>query len=106
MYFYVPAGNSPKPLRCNLDNLLIQLDPEVTPKWYELGLVIGISKEILDEYCGHSPRECLVEVLDYWLRMGNESLSWRDVAEALKKIKLEQFAVNILKAHQIGMCLC
>ena len=100
------AGISPKPLRCNLENLLIQLDPEVTPKWYELGVVIGLSKEILDKCNSHSPRECLIEVLDFWLRMGSESLTWSDVAETLKKIKLEQFAMNVLKAHQTGMCLC
>ena len=90
------------PLTCNLDNLLIQLGTEVIPKWYDLGLVIGIAKEILDEYSTHPARECLVDVLDYWIRNSCDVLTWRDVAETLKEIRLHELAE---RAYQIGTFL-
>ena len=92
-------------ITCNLDNLLIQLGTEVIPKWYDLGLVVGIAKEILDEYSTHPARECLVEVLDYWIRNSRDVLTWRDVAETLKEIGLHELAENVLRTYQIGTFL-
>jgi hypothetical protein len=52
----------------NLENLLIQLRSQVTPKWYQFGLVVGIDKKVLDGYTSYSPEVCVIEVLDQWLR--------------------------------------
>lgn len=87
---------------CNLDNLLIQLSSQVTPKWYQFGLVAGIAKMTLDRYPSYSPKECLVEVLDYWLRNNPHTPTWRDVAEVLKEIELSQLADDILKVYKTG----
>ena len=54
----------------NLDNLVTQLRPHITPKWYEFGVAIGVAKEVLEKCLGYPPEECIVEVLDYWLRTG------------------------------------
>ena len=90
----------------NLDNLLIQLRSHMTPMWKEFGLVVGIPEEVLDRYSSYPPEECLVEVLDYWLRMchtvGNK-LTWRDVAKILKEIGLYQLAESILNVYQTGI---
>ena len=89
----------------NLNSLLIQLRSHVTPMWKELGLVIGIVEEVLDRYSSYPPEECLVEVLDYWLRKYHTTknkLTWRDVAEAVKEIGLHQLAENILNVYQTG----
>ena len=55
----------------NLDNLLIQLQPQVGPKWYQFGEVAGISKDVLDEFVKQCfPDDCcIVEMLDYWLKV-------------------------------------
>ena len=70
----------------NLDNLLIQIRCQVTPKWYQFGLAVGINKETLDEFSNFPPEECIVEMLDLWLRTSEKAVTWRDVADALKKI--------------------
>ena len=83
-------------LSINLDNLLIQLKPQVTPKWYEFGIAAGIKKEVLDKFAEQcSPEECIVEVVDYWLRKGMRLPTWKDVAKILKKIDLCGLAHDI-----------
>ena len=84
----------------NLDCLLIQLRSQVTSKWHQFGLAVGISKEILDQYANYPPGECIVEVLDYWLRNHRTTgtkPTWGDVAKALREIELHQLAESILK---------
>ena len=58
----------------NLDNLLIQIRDQVTPKWYQFGLAVGISKETLDEFSNFPPEECIVEMSDLWLGPTRELL--------------------------------
>ena len=95
-------------INVNLDNLLIQLRSHITPMWKEFGLVIGISEEVLDRYSSYPPEECLVEVLDYWLRKyhaAENKLTWRDIAKAVKEIGLYQLAESILNVYQTGMMI-
>ena len=84
----------------NLDTLLIQVRSQLTPKWYEFGLAVGISKEILDKYLGHPPEECVVEVLDNWLRTSKPT--WKDVAKALHTVGFNTLANDILKVYDTG----
>ena len=84
----------------NLDNLLIQLRPHITSKWYEFGVAIGVTKEVLDKCSGYPPEECIVEVLDYWLRTTRRT--WKDVAEGLHTIGFENLADKILKVYKTG----
>ena len=70
----------------DLDNQLIQLRDDVTPHWYEFGVIVGLPKEILDKCKDHPPDQCIVEALDYWLMHHRGQLTWRDVAIALKEI--------------------
>ena len=86
----------------NLDTLLIQIRHEVTPKWYQFGLAIGINKEILDEFSNFTPEECIVEVSDLWLRTSVTTLTWRDVADALKETGCHRLAEKILKVYKTG----
>ena len=82
----------------NLDLLLILLQQELSPRWYQLGLVIGIPKDIMDGYVGRPSDQCLIEVLDYWLRHHSDQLTWGEVAQALREMQLYQLAE---KAQQI-----
>ena len=89
----------------NLDTLLIQIRHEVTPKWYQFGLAIGINKETLDEFSNFTPEECIVEVSDLWLRTSVTTLTWRDVADALKETGCHRLAEKILKVYKTGETL-
>lgn len=87
----------------NLDNLLIQLREEVTPHWQNFGLIIGVPRKVIVKYSEYPPDQCMIEILDYWLRHHDDApLTWRDVAVALRQIKLYQLAEKILKVYVIG----
>lgn len=87
----------------NLDVLLIQLRKEVTPKWYEFGVTAGVDQEILDNFARNCAQEdCIIEMLDYWLRNYTGRLTWMDVAKILRLIDLEQLAVDIESIYSTG----
>lgn len=99
----------------DLDTLLIQLRSEVTLKWREFGLAVGLAEELLDKYSTSPPEECIVEVLDVWLRNYDCSSrhdasvikkpTWWDVAKTLREIELHQLANNILGKYKNGKLL-
>ena len=90
-------------LTIDLDKLLIQLRLQVSPKWYQFGEAAGIEKEVLDNYARNcSPKDCIIEVFDYWLRNHNEVPTWREVAEILKMINLHQLAFDIEQVYTTG----
>ena len=80
----------------NLDNLLIQLQDKVTPKWYQFGVALGIEKAILDRCLNYHPEQSIIEILDYWLRNDTKQ-SWGEVARALRQIDYHQLAKEIDK---------
>ena len=84
---------------------MIQIRREVTPKWYQFGLAIGISKEILDEFSNFPPEECIVEISDLWLRTSETTVIWRDVANVLKEIGCHRPAEKMLKTYKTGETL-
>ena len=87
----------------DLDNLLFQLRSQVTSKWYQFGCAVGIENKILDTFAEQcTPEDCIVEMLDYWLRNSKEKLTWRDVAKALKVIELSQLAFGIERVYTTG----
>ena len=85
--------------------MLIQIRHEVTPKWYWFGLAVGINKETLDEFSNFPPEECIVEMSDLWLRTSETTVTWRDVADALKKTGCHRLAERILKVYKTGETL-
>ena len=99
MYYY--ADNC---LSVNLDNLLIQLRSQITPKWYQFGEAVGIEKEVLDNYAKQCfPEDCIVEMLDYWLRHCKERPTWKDVAKVLKEVNLQKLALDIENIYTTGI---
>ena len=81
---------------------MIEIRSQVTPKWYQFGVAVGINKETLDELSNFPPEECIVEMLDLWLRTKDSAVTWRDVADTLKKIGLYLLAERILKVYKTG----
>ena len=86
----------------NLDSLLIQIQIDVTPKWYEFGEAIGVVKEVLDKWTQCPPEQSIIEVCDHWLRNCDGQPTWRMVAEALKKVGFQQLASDIEKVYETG----
>ena len=86
----------------NLDSLLLQIRHEITPKWYQFGLAIGINKETLNEFSNFPPEECIVEVLDIWLKTSETTVAWKDVADALKESGFHELAEELLKVYKTG----
>ena len=86
----------------NLDNFLIQVRTQLTSKWYQFGLALGVDKDILNKYSEFPPEESIVEVADYWLRNSYTKPTWRDVARALKKIGFDLLAEDILNVYKTG----
>ena len=90
----------------DLDSLLIQVRQQVTPKWKEFGLAAGIKSDLLEKYSSYPPEECIVEVLDHWLRNyqapTKSKPTWRDVADVLKAMELHQLADSILSVYETG----
>ena len=88
----------------NLDSLLIQLRPQVGPKWYQFGEAAGIEKEILDKLAEQCPPDqCIVELFDYWLRSSTEPPSWKAVANVLKAINLTELGQDIERVYITGI---
>ena len=87
----------------NLDNLLIQLRPQVGPKWYEFGEAAGIEKEALDKIAEQCPPDqCIIELFDYWLRNSPEPPTWKIVADVLKAINLKKLGLDIEGIYTTG----
>ena len=87
----------------DLDKLLIQLRPQVGPKWYQFGQAAGIEREVLDNYACHcNPEDCIVETLDYWLRNHAGKPTWKEIAKLLQAIGLGELALDIDKVYSTG----
>ena len=82
-----------------LKDLMIQT-ALVTPKWFELGLALGIPIDVmerLDDKYHDKPRKALTRVYCHWLENGIPSIQDLEVKliEALKKIKEYTLAVTL-----------
>ena len=87
----------------NLDTLLIQISSHINSKWYQFGLAIGIPKEILDNCLSYPSEQCVIEVLDYWLRVQKDGKpTWKTVAEGLRAIGHNSLADGILNVYKTG----
>lgn len=108
MFTHMQCQPDDESLRVNLDNLLIQLRPQVSSKWYQFGEAVKIDKNVLDNYSRHCKQDdCLIETMDYWLKHCEEQPTWKDVAEILKVIDLPQLAQDIERVYTTGKdCIC
>ena len=87
----------------NLDNLLIQIKQDATQVWYQLGEALGIEKKILEKFTTYSPEESIIEMFDYWLRNHSGKPTWKEIAEALRKIRLHKLASGIEMIYKTGI---
>ena len=74
--------------------------------WRQFGEAVGIEEEVLDSFAKTcSPEDCIVEMLDYWLRNTLKKTTWRDIATALKVINLPQLANDIEMVYSTGIVI-
>ena len=70
---------------------------------FEFGVAAGIERKELEKFADQcSPEECIIEVLDLWLRKSTEQLTWKDVAKILKEINLPGLAHDIEGIYTTG----
>ena len=69
-----------------LDSLSIKLH-SISPLWYQFGLAVGISQNVLNSYTDLPPKKCLENVLNYWLTNHHSKPTWQDVMQALNEMK-------------------
>lgn len=76
----------------------------MAPLWYEFGLAVGIDKETLNKFSALPKEDCIVELLDFWLRKreNEKKVTWREVAEAIKQIGLHTLAQDLLDVYKTG----
>ena len=78
----------------------------VTTKWYDIGLQLLCSDDVvvLDEIRTNHPidvNKCCTEMFSEWLRRVPDA-SWNQLAEALKKAGLNTAAKNVIRGQYHG----
>ena len=66
--------------------LVCALGGQLSSKWYSFGLALGVPKQFLNQLKHHSDEECLVEVLDHWLRNHPGEPTWQEAVEAKNRV--------------------
>ena len=70
-----------------LENLLYYLQDQISEQWYQFGIVLGVPNTTLEHLLqSYNQKECLVELLDYWLKHHPDQPQWQEVIEAINKV--------------------
>lgn len=79
-----------------IENLIKYLLP-VAGKWKELGEILFITENILDEIFTNyvTQEECLCEMLKYYLIRSDLVHDWEEISTALRKLGEEALAIEI-----------
>ena len=83
-YEYSQLVETPVNLKC----LLKKLQGQVSKQWYQLGLTLGLPMDVLEGFNLYSDDDCLVEVLDYWLKHHPGKPTWQEITNAQKKVEM------------------
>ena len=70
----------------DLNSLLYVLKGQMTTRWYQFGLAIGIPIPFLKQLIDQPEENRLVELLDYWLRHHSDQPTWQEIMDAQNKI--------------------
>ena len=93
-------------LDVTLNRLVVLLREKVGRKWRDLGEAIDIDDVVLDSIARTCfPENCIVEVLDYWLKYTDERITWREVAYVLKSINFHELALDVVQIYKTGIII-
>ena len=73
----------------------MKLNGRVNTEWYEFGMALGISTEFLGTLISYPDMECMVELVDYWLRNHPDRPTWKEIVDALEEIHYYDVASSI-----------
>ena len=98
----------------NLDSLLIKLRGKVNDQWYQIGIALGIPLVFLRKLEGYPNEDCMVEIIDYWLRNHPDQPTWKEIADAIEDIRDYELAKSIKGMYELACkiyslsdyCLC
>ena len=94
----------------HLDQLLLKLCSQVSPKWRQFGFAVRVPVETLNELTSYQEEQRLSEIAGYWMKQHQDRLTWREVARIMKEIDLNDLAEEILNdsigIHNIIHCAC
>ena len=79
-----------------VDELLLKLRSQVSPKWRQFGFALRVPAEILNELSSYQEEDRLSEIANYWMKQHQGQLTWREVAQIMKEIDLNELAEEIL----------
>lgn len=86
--------------------VLIQVKADVTPLWYEYGVVLAVPQELLQKLKATETDDSnrLVEILDFWFQkfQPGGGPTWNEVALSLRDIGLKKLADDLMKVETTG----
>ena len=88
----------------NLDQTLVQLRP-VQSRWKELADALRVPETYIqqvDDMCGKDHASSMTEIIDYWMRSCGGRPTWRELADALKRIKEDSLAQQLMSIYDTG----
>ena len=96
MYFSCCSLKTSHLWSCVIDeSLLTKLRGKIKSQWYHF----GVPNNALDQLHSHSEDDCLVEVLDYWLKNHPDQPTWKELADAVADLQDYELANSILKIY-------
>ena len=70
----------------DLDSVLMTLHQKINNNlWYTFGLELGVPVKLLESLKRYPQNECMVEVVDYWLRNHPNKPTWSELENAIKE---------------------
>ena len=88
----------------NLDQALVQLRP-VQSRWKELADALRVPETYIqqvDDKCGKDHASSMTEIIDYWMRSCGGRPTWRELADALKRVKEDSLAQQLMSIYNTG----
>ena len=72
------------------------------PNWYLFGLALKVPEAILDQLRvqDYTDKDCLIEVIDHWLRHHYSPSTWQEIFEAKRKVEFYNLAKTIPHVHK------
>ena len=67
----------------------------VADKWKRLGVYLRLPKPALDTIKHENSEDCLMEMLDCWLKQANPSPSWATIIEAIEVLGDKKLAAEL-----------
>ena len=80
----------------HLDQLLLKLRSQVSPKWRQFGFAVRVPVETLNDLSSYQEEQRFSEIAGYWMKQHQGRLTWREVARIMKEIDLNDLAEEIL----------